>query len=269
MSMTDILKAEDINKALEAFKGAESFDYKKFFAMVGLKGKTADDVKKAFKVLDVDQSGFIEEDELKFVLKGFSKNGRDLTDAETKAFLKAGDKDGDGKIGIDGQYGTHLSVCLSLSLSFCPCLSLTQPISVPFSLSLSLSIYCRVRCLGGRVISRPDQGHNLPIPYPYCHALNSNTPPSPNRKLTPNHSRPDRIGLHRTRLDWNLVGGGGVVEVPPPQDHSLTHSIYCWVFLYIVLHSPLLQHPHLPLFPNYPPIHPSPQSSAPYSGEIH
>ncbi|XP_066563217.1 parvalbumin-7 [Amia ocellicauda] len=101
MSMTDILKAEDINKALEAFKGAESFDYKKFFAMVGLKGKTADDVKKAFKVLDVDQSGFIEEDELKFVLKGFSKNGRDLTDAETKAFLKAGDKDGDGKIGID------------------------------------------------------------------------------------------------------------------------------------------------------------------------
>lgn len=40
---------------------------------------------------------------LRFVLKGFSKDGRDLTDAETKAFLKAADKDGDGKIGIDGE----------------------------------------------------------------------------------------------------------------------------------------------------------------------
>lgn len=40
---------------------------------------------------------------LRFVLKGFSKEGRDLTDDETKAFLKAADKDGDGKIGVDGE----------------------------------------------------------------------------------------------------------------------------------------------------------------------
>lgn len=40
---------------------------------------------------------------LRFVLKGFSKEGRDLTDAETTAFLNAADKDGDGKIGIDGE----------------------------------------------------------------------------------------------------------------------------------------------------------------------
>ena len=39
----------------------------------------------------------------RFVLKGFSKDGRDLTDKETKAFLAAADKDGDGKIGIDGE----------------------------------------------------------------------------------------------------------------------------------------------------------------------
>lgn len=39
----------------------------------------------------------------RYVLKGFSKEGRDLTDDETKAFLKAADKDGDGKIGIDGE----------------------------------------------------------------------------------------------------------------------------------------------------------------------
>lgn len=39
----------------------------------------------------------------RFVLKGFAKDGRDLTDKETKAFLKAADKDGDGKIGVDGK----------------------------------------------------------------------------------------------------------------------------------------------------------------------
>ncbi|XP_030637401.1 parvalbumin-7 [Chanos chanos] len=101
MAMHDLLKADDIKKALAAFKDADTFDHKKFFDMVGLKAMSADNVKKVFKVLDVDASGFIEEEELKFVLKGFSKDGRDLTTTETKKFLAAADKDGDGKIGID------------------------------------------------------------------------------------------------------------------------------------------------------------------------
>ncbi|KAK3527846.1 hypothetical protein QTP86_008675 [Hemibagrus guttatus] len=101
MAMQDLLKADDIKKALDTFKAADSFDHKKFFELVGLKAMSAENVKKVFRVLDVDASGFIEEDELKFVLKGFSKDGRDLTDKETKAFLAAADKDGDGKIGID------------------------------------------------------------------------------------------------------------------------------------------------------------------------
>ncbi|XP_068177021.1 parvalbumin-7 isoform X1 [Antennarius striatus] len=100
MAMTDLLKAEEIKKALDAF-AAEEFDPKRFFEMVGMKAMSADNVKKVFQALDVDGSGFIEEEELKFVLKGFAKEGRDLTDAETKAFLLAADKDGDGKIGID------------------------------------------------------------------------------------------------------------------------------------------------------------------------
>ena len=37
------------------------------------------------------------------MLKGFSSSGRDLTDQETKAFLNAADKDGDGKIGVEGE----------------------------------------------------------------------------------------------------------------------------------------------------------------------
>lgn len=42
-----------------------SFDYKKFFATCGLTAKSADEVKKAFNIIDQDKSGFIEEDELK------------------------------------------------------------------------------------------------------------------------------------------------------------------------------------------------------------
>uniref|UniRef100_A0A4W4E8Q8 Parvalbumin n=1 Tax=Electrophorus electricus TaxID=8005 RepID=A0A4W4E8Q8_ELEEL len=103
MAMSSILKADDIKKALDAFKVADSFNHKKFFEMVGLKAKSADDVKKVFHLLDADHSGFIEEEELKFVLKCFATDGRDLTDKETKTFLQAADKDGDGKIGVDGK----------------------------------------------------------------------------------------------------------------------------------------------------------------------
>ena len=44
---------------------ADSFEYKGFFAKVGLAGKSSDEVKKAFGIIDQDNSGFIEEDELK------------------------------------------------------------------------------------------------------------------------------------------------------------------------------------------------------------
>ncbi|XP_020643382.1 parvalbumin alpha isoform X2 [Pogona vitticeps] len=101
MAMTDVLSAEDIKKAVGAFAAVDSFNHKKFFELAGLKKKSHEEVKKVFQILDKDQSGFIEEDELKFVLKGFTPDGRDLSDKETKAFLAAGDKDGDGKIGID------------------------------------------------------------------------------------------------------------------------------------------------------------------------
>lgn len=45
---------------------AETFDPKKFFEMVGMRAMSAENVKKVFKVLDVDGSGFIEEEELKW-----------------------------------------------------------------------------------------------------------------------------------------------------------------------------------------------------------
>ncbi|XP_062330531.1 parvalbumin beta 3-like [Osmerus eperlanus] len=101
MAFAGVLKDADITAALAACKDADSFKYKDFFAKVGLSGKSTEEVKKAFFVIDQDKSGFIEEAELKLFLQVFSAGARALTDAETKAFLKAGDADGDGMIGLD------------------------------------------------------------------------------------------------------------------------------------------------------------------------
>uniref|UniRef100_A0A3P8SN39 Parvalbumin n=1 Tax=Amphiprion percula TaxID=161767 RepID=A0A3P8SN39_AMPPE len=92
-----------MNKTCVFVPAADSFDYKKFFKTCGLASKSSDEVKKAFAIIDQDNSGFIEEEELKLFLQNFSAGARALTDKETKTFLSAGDSDGDGKIGVDGK----------------------------------------------------------------------------------------------------------------------------------------------------------------------
>ncbi|XP_016389249.1 parvalbumin beta-like [Sinocyclocheilus rhinocerous] len=101
MAVAAMLAAADVDAAIAACQAADSFSHKAFFAKVGLSAKSSDDVKKAFGIIDQDNSGFIEEDELKLFLQNFKDGARALTDNETKAFLSAGDSDGDGKIGAE------------------------------------------------------------------------------------------------------------------------------------------------------------------------
>ncbi|XP_043922192.1 parvalbumin alpha [Protopterus annectens] len=101
MAMKDILSEANIAKAIDSVKQVDSFDYKKFFEVAGIKGQSQDNVHKIFHILDKDKSGFIEEEELRDFLKCFVADSRVLSDKETKEFLKAGDKDNDGKISGD------------------------------------------------------------------------------------------------------------------------------------------------------------------------
>uniref|UniRef100_A0A3B4A492 Parvalbumin n=1 Tax=Periophthalmus magnuspinnatus TaxID=409849 RepID=A0A3B4A492_9GOBI len=103
MSLTSVLSADAIDSAIKDCQAPDSFCPKKFFQLCGLSKKSAAEVKKVFSILDNDNSGFIEEEELKFFLQRFCPSARALTDSETRAFLCAADDDSDGRIGVDGE----------------------------------------------------------------------------------------------------------------------------------------------------------------------
>lgn len=53
-------------------------------------------------------------------LQNFSASARVLTDTETKAFLAAGDSDGDGKIGVEGKTAFIRGIAAFETLGRCP-----------------------------------------------------------------------------------------------------------------------------------------------------
>ncbi|XP_063814168.1 parvalbumin alpha-like isoform X2 [Pseudophryne corroboree] len=78
-----------------------SFNPKKYFELLGLNRKSKDDKIQVFHMLDQNASGFLEEDDLGLIMKGFSPEGTSLTEKEIKDILADGDKKGDGKISLD------------------------------------------------------------------------------------------------------------------------------------------------------------------------
>ncbi|XP_019938473.1 parvalbumin 9 [Paralichthys olivaceus] len=101
MSFASILSADAIEKAVKDCQAPDSFCYKKFFQMCGLSSKTPEEINQVFRILDEDNSGYIEESELKYFLQWFIKDARTLTEAETKTFISAADDDSDGRIGAE------------------------------------------------------------------------------------------------------------------------------------------------------------------------
>uniref|UniRef100_A0A8C8YQT3 Parvalbumin n=1 Tax=Prolemur simus TaxID=1328070 RepID=A0A8C8YQT3_PROSS len=119
MSITDVLSADDIAAALQECQDPDTFEPQKFFQTSGLSKMSASQVKDVFRFIDNDQSGYLDEEELKFFLQKFESGARELTESETKSLMAAADNDGDGKIGAEGMsipvHGiTHLrpgSIC--------------------------------------------------------------------------------------------------------------------------------------------------------------
>ncbi|XP_003416571.2 putative oncomodulin-2 [Loxodonta africana] len=102
MSITDVLSADDIAAALQECQDPDTFEPQKFFQTSGLSKMSASQVKDVFRFIDNDQSGYLDEEELKFFLQKFESGARELTESETKSLMAAADNDGDGKIGAEG-----------------------------------------------------------------------------------------------------------------------------------------------------------------------
>ncbi|XP_004459773.1 oncomodulin [Dasypus novemcinctus] len=101
MSITDFLSADDITAALQECQDPDTFEPPKFFQTSGLSRLSAGQLKDVFRVIDNDESGYLDEEELKFFLQKFDSGARELTESETKSLMAAADNDGDGKIGAD------------------------------------------------------------------------------------------------------------------------------------------------------------------------
>ncbi|XP_026543155.1 parvalbumin, thymic CPV3-like [Notechis scutatus] len=101
MSISDFLSPSDIAAALQDCQAPDSFNHRKFFQLIGMSKKSSSQIKDIFQILDHNQSGFIEEQELTYFLQRFDPGARLLTATEIEKFMAAGDHDGDGKVGTE------------------------------------------------------------------------------------------------------------------------------------------------------------------------
>uniref|UniRef100_A0A6B2F701 Parvalbumin n=1 Tax=Bothriechis nubestris TaxID=1766655 RepID=A0A6B2F701_9SAUR len=103
LAMGASLTDKDLDQLPSEMRHHASFNYTKFFEYMR-KFLTSEEkevhLQKAFKLLDKDDSGFIEWNEIKYILATVPSNVPivPLSDEEAEAVIQAADKDGDGRI---------------------------------------------------------------------------------------------------------------------------------------------------------------------------
>uniref|UniRef100_H3B1H1 Parvalbumin n=2 Tax=Latimeria chalumnae TaxID=7897 RepID=H3B1H1_LATCH len=80
-----------------AFNYTKFFDYMKKY---NTSGQQEESIRKAFQMLDKDKSGYIEWNEIKYILSTVPSTTPvvPLSDEEAEAIIQAADTDGDGRI---------------------------------------------------------------------------------------------------------------------------------------------------------------------------
>ncbi|XP_066560490.1 parvalbumin-like EF-hand-containing protein [Amia ocellicauda] len=103
LAMGASLSDKDIDRMPREMRLQGSFNYSKFFEYMQ-NFKTSEQkeeyIKKAFQMLDKDSSGYIEWNEIKYILSTVPSSMPvvPLSDEEAEAMLQAADVDGDGRI---------------------------------------------------------------------------------------------------------------------------------------------------------------------------
>ncbi|XP_005988107.1 parvalbumin-like EF-hand-containing protein [Latimeria chalumnae] len=98
-SLTD----QDIDQMQTDMKIQGAFNYTKFFDYMkkyNTSGQQEESIRKAFQMLDKDKSGYIEWNEIKYILSTVPSTTPvvPLSDEEAEAIIQAADTDGDGRI---------------------------------------------------------------------------------------------------------------------------------------------------------------------------
>nr|XP_058902412.1 parvalbumin-like EF-hand-containing protein isoform X1 [Kogia breviceps] len=106
LAMGASLSDKDIDLLPTDMRHHGSFNYVKFFEYMQkfpASGQQESVIRKAFQTLDKDKSGFIEWNEIKYILCLIPSSGptTPLTDEEAEAVIQAADTDGDGRIDFE------------------------------------------------------------------------------------------------------------------------------------------------------------------------
>ncbi|XP_044106264.1 parvalbumin-like EF-hand-containing protein [Neovison vison] len=106
LAMGTSLSDKDIELLPTDMRHHGSFNYLKFLEYMQkfqASGQLDSAIRQAFQTLDKDKSGFIEWNEIKYILSTVPSSGptAPLTDEEAEAMIQAADTDGDGRIDFE------------------------------------------------------------------------------------------------------------------------------------------------------------------------